>query len=284
MTSDYTKTWSKEGDIQYVTVSSGNTLRYLASGSGAPLLLMHTLRTQLDYFQRLVPLLNERFTVYAVDLPGLGWSDIQPQAHYDEPSVRRDIVEFIERLSLDNLTLAGESMGATLALSVAAERETEIRNVVAVNTYDYPQGVERANALASVIIKGMRVPGMGKIVSSLENKQILSGILGGGFYDKEKLPAAFVEELIKSGRRPGYPKVETGYFKSLGSFIEARALYGRIRVPVTLVYGDHDWSTRSERQATKALISGSDLRILEKTGHFASLENPGKVAEIIMES
>lgn len=166
MNDDYTKSWSKGGDIRRVTLSSGTNLRYLVLGSGEPLLLMHTLRTQLDYFQRVIPLLSERFTVHAVDLSGMGWSEIRPQAHYDEPAVRRDMMDFIERLSLKNLTLVGESMGATLALSTAAERETGIRAVVAINTYDYPQGVERANALASFVIKGMRIPGIGKIVAS----------------------------------------------------------------------------------------------------------------------
>jgi pimeloyl-ACP methyl ester carboxylesterase len=73
------------------------------------------LRTQLDYFQRLIPKLMSHFTVYAVDLPGLGWSDISPSASYEEPAVRRAVVEFVEKLGLKELTLAGESIGATLA-------------------------------------------------------------------------------------------------------------------------------------------------------------------------
>ncbi|MBO1359036.1 alpha/beta hydrolase [Acetobacter sacchari] len=281
MSDEYTPRWSGEGEVRHVVLSSGNRIRYLVTGSGAPLLLMHTLRTQLDYFQRLIPLLAERFTVYAVDLPGMGWSDIRPQAVYDEPSVRRDVLDFIDRLSLKNLVLAGESMGATLALSIAAQRGEGIRSVVAVNTYDYPQGVERANALASFVVKGMRIPGVGKVISSIENEQVLSGILGGGFYDRRKLPSDFVSELIRSGKRRGYPTVETSYFRSLPSFMAARALYGRISVPVTLVYGDHDWSKPSEREAVKKLIRGSNMRILPNTGHFASLENPDEVAGAI---
>jgi pimeloyl-ACP methyl ester carboxylesterase len=242
---------------------------------------MHTLRTQLDYFQRVIPLLNERFTVYAVDLPGMGWSEIRPDAHYDEPAVRRDMLDFIERMSLTNLTLAGESMGATLALSIAAERTDRIKSVIAINTYDYPQGVERANALASFVIKGMRIPGIGKIIASLENEQILSGILAGGFCDKNRLPMGFVAELIKSGKRRGYPTVETAYLRNLQSFIDARGRYGRIQVPVKLVYGEHDWSKPSEREAVRTLIPGSELRILSRTGHFASLESPEEISKII---
>ena len=84
-------------------------------GTGPLLLLLHTLRTQLDYFQRLIPKLTSHFTVYAIDLPGLGWSEISPGASYEEPAVRTAVVEFVEKLDLKDLTLAGESIGATLS-------------------------------------------------------------------------------------------------------------------------------------------------------------------------
>ena len=33
---------------------------------------MHTVRGQLDYFQRVIPQLWDHYTVYALDLPGMG--------------------------------------------------------------------------------------------------------------------------------------------------------------------------------------------------------------------
>lgn len=284
MTSSYTNTWAASAGIGYVSLSSGRRLRYLKSGTGEPLVLMHTLRTQLDYFQRLIPLLTDQFTVYAVDLPGLGWSEIRPGADYSESAIRGDIVDFIERLSLKRFTLAGESMGATLALSVAAELGLRVNRVVALNTYDYPQGVERANALASVVIKMMRIPVIGLMVAKLENELILSGILRGGLFDPKKLSKSFVKELIESGHRAGYPAVETAYLHSLGSFGAARNVYGRVKAPATLVYGDHDWSMPAEREEVARLVPGSRILTLAKTGHFASLERPEQVARIMIDA
>ena len=43
---------------------------------------MHTVRTQLDYFQRVIPRIADTCTAYAVDFPGMGWSDIVPGASY----------------------------------------------------------------------------------------------------------------------------------------------------------------------------------------------------------
>jgi pimeloyl-ACP methyl ester carboxylesterase len=72
--------------------------------------------------------------------PGLGWSDIPPGASYEEPAVRRAVVEFVENLDLKDLILAGESIGATLALTASTQLGRHVRNIVALNTYDYPEG------------------------------------------------------------------------------------------------------------------------------------------------
>ena len=49
-------------------------MRYLRAGSGPPLVLLHMVRRQLDHFQLVIPRITDAFTVYAVDLPGMGWS------------------------------------------------------------------------------------------------------------------------------------------------------------------------------------------------------------------
>jgi pimeloyl-ACP methyl ester carboxylesterase len=283
-TDDYTRSWSPNGEIAFLTLFDGTRLRYLKTGSGPLLVLLHTLRTQLDYFQRLVPKLTGHFTVYAVDLPGLGWSDIRPGASYEEAAVRKAIVDFVEALDLADLTLVGESIGATLSLTASTELGGRVRQVVALNTYDYPQGIERANLLASVVVKAMRVPGFGLIPAKLENELILTYVMRGGFFDPEKLPAHFVHEQLKSGRRPGYPAVETKYFRALKSYIAARHFYRRINVPVTLLYGDHDWSKPEERAEVARLVPGNRLITLSRSGHFGSLEHPDEIARILIDA
>src|SRR5919106_5589380 len=67
--------WAPDTTIRYATVG-GVRLRYIAAGSGPALVLLHTMRTQLDLFQRVIPALAARYRVYALDLPGHGHSDI----------------------------------------------------------------------------------------------------------------------------------------------------------------------------------------------------------------
>jgi pimeloyl-ACP methyl ester carboxylesterase len=244
---------------------------------------MHTLRTQLDYFQRLLPLLTGRFTVYAVDLPGLGWSEAAPGTRFDEPSVRRSMIAFVERLGLDAVTLVGESIGATLALGIASELGARVARVVALNPYDYPQGVERSNLLASVVIKAMRIPILGLIPAKAENPLVLGGILSGGVAGPARMPADFVEELVRSGKRPGFAKAAIAFMRNHRGYMEARRSYGRVTAPVTLVYGERDWSKPAERDAVAGLIRGCRLVTLGNTGHFASMERPGDVARIVLD-
>ena len=65
--------------------------------------------------------------------------------------------------------------------------------------------------------------------------------------------------------------------------IAARALYERVGVPVTLVYGEHDWSRPQEREADAAVIREAQSLSLPETGHFASLEQPDRVAEMLLD-
>src|ERR1700740_2667224 len=75
-------------------------LRYLAGGSGAPLVLLHTVRTQAEHFRHLIARVQDRYTVYALDLPGMGHSEIVPGASHEEPAMRAAVKRLLARLDL----------------------------------------------------------------------------------------------------------------------------------------------------------------------------------------
>lgn len=282
---DYTFRWWPDQKPEFLSLTpAGPKVRYLRAGQGPVLVLLHSIRTQLDLFQRVIPKLTDHFTVYTFDFPGFGWSEIVPGADYREPAMREHVVDFIERLDLRDVTLVGESMGATLALTTAAVLGDRVRQVVAFNPYDYLPGAERANLLASVLIKSVRAPLIGPIFAAMESRASLAGILKGGFHDPRNLPPDFIDELVKGGKRPGYSNVARGVYKGLPSYVAARSYYARIDVPVTLVYGDHDWSRPAEREANLARIKRAKMIVLKDTRHIASLESPEEFARILIEA
>src|SRR5438046_2934295 len=123
-------------------------LRYLTGGAGPPLVMVHTVRTQAEHFRHLIPLVRERYAVYALDLPGMGYSQIVPGASYDEPAMRAAVERLMTQLDLRDVTLLGESMGAVLALTTAADHAERVRRVMAMNEYDSTVGLARSILLA----------------------------------------------------------------------------------------------------------------------------------------
>ncbi|HYR17517.1 MAG TPA: alpha/beta hydrolase [Mycobacterium sp.] len=279
----YTDTWADgHGTVQYLTRSDGSRLRYFTAGSGPALVLMHTIRTQLDYFHRVIPQLWDSFTVYALDLPGMGWSDIVPGARYEEPELRAAVVEFVTGLDLHDVTLAGESLGGALALQASIDLKERVSRVVAFNSYDYPSGLERGNLFARFIISSVRMPGLGPVFAAMENRLIMRGVMRGGVVDKSTLPDDFIVELGKSGRRKGYAKVSRAAYRSLKGFVKARDRYRDVAVPVTLVYSDQDWSRPAEREHVAGLLTEVERITVPDTGHFSALERPNEVARILL--
>jgi pimeloyl-ACP methyl ester carboxylesterase len=283
--SSYTAAWTGDrGDVHFLTLANESRVRYMKAGAGPPLVLLHTVRTQLDYFQLVIPQLWDSFTVYALDLPGMGWSDIVRGASYEEPELRAAVVEFVTALGLEDVTLAGESMGASLALSAAADLPVRVARVVAFNPYDYPDGIERGNRLAQLIVTGTRLPVTGPVFARMENKPLLRRVMRGGVVDTANLPEDFLSELRRVGRRKGYPRVARAVFRNLPSLIAARDRYRRVQVPVVLVYGDRDWSRSADRDGVERLLADVRTTVLWETGHFTALERPAQVARILLDS
>jgi pimeloyl-ACP methyl ester carboxylesterase len=283
--STYTDTWADgHGTVEYFTRSDGSRVRYFTAGTGPALVLMHTIRTQLDYFHRVIPLLWDSFTVYAVDLPGMGWSDIVPGARYEEPDLRAAVVEFVTGLDLHDVTLAGESLGGALALQASIDLKDRVARVVAFNSYDYPSGLERGNLFARFIISSVRMPGLGPIFALMESRPIMKGIMRGGVVDNSTLPDDFIVELRRSGRRKGYARVSRAIYRSLKGFRKARDRYPDVSVPVTLVYSEHDWARPAERDYVAGLLTEVERITLPDTGHFSALERPNEVARILRRS
>ncbi|MFL2661914.1 MAG: alpha/beta fold hydrolase [Alphaproteobacteria bacterium] len=118
-------------------LDDGTYIRFKKIGKGAPILLLHTFRNRLEYSDKLGKLLEDKFTVYSIDLPGFGDSPINTNTNYNLNFFTKSIVYFIKKLKIKNLTIAGESIGATLAASVSVELPKVVKKIFMFNTYDY---------------------------------------------------------------------------------------------------------------------------------------------------
>jgi pimeloyl-ACP methyl ester carboxylesterase len=211
----------------------------------------------------------------------MGHSQIVAGASYEEPAMRAAVERLITRLDLRDVTLLGESMGAVLALTTAADLPDRVRRVVAVNAYDYPGGIARSSLLARLIVTGVLAPGVGSTIAAQEPKPVMRAVLRGGLGDTSALREDYLDELLKVGRRPGYPTVARAVYGNLPSLIAARSRYREVTAPIHLIYGEKDWSRPSDRLANRELLPDAEYTEVPGAGHFIALERPDVPAGVL---
>lgn len=272
---------SQQISVRFTDIG-GTRLRYIAAGSGPPLVLLHTLRTQLDIFARVVPLLATKFAVYAPDYPGHGHSDA-PDGRYDAAFFCAIMERFLERLELGDLTLAGISIGGVIALALAARPNLRVARAIAINPYDYAQGLglSRSSLSGWLVTQAARIPILGEATIPHAPLWLVRRVLAGGVADASHLPAEFVEEIYHAGKRPGQARAFLRLLRHGRSWQDMQGRYGDIDRPVLLVWSDRDWSRPEERARTAALIPGVVTESVADAGHFLALDQPEELARLV---
>lgn len=258
----------------------GYAVRYIRVGDGPALLLLHTLRTQLELFERVVPELANYFTVYALDYPGHGYSDIPP-GRYDAGFFVDSVEAFLKVLDLHDVTLTGVSIGGATALIVAGRGNPRVSRVIAINPYDYARGrgMARSSFLGWMITMSAKVPVLGETVMRLRNFIIMKAVLRGGVADPRSISRQLLKEMYRVGNRRGHYRAFVRLLRNSPSWEAARQLYGNIRVPVSVIWGDRDWSTPRERESDNKLIPAARVVTVSGGGHFLPLDRPDAVVE-----
>jgi len=104
-------------------------LAYTDTGEGPPVVLLHGLTCHLGYWLRVTSLL-EGVRVIALDFRGHGLSEhAGPYGYADYNS---DVTWLLNELGLDNVTVAGHSLGGYIAL-LAATRSERIGRLLAID-------------------------------------------------------------------------------------------------------------------------------------------------------
>ncbi|MGJ0508976.1 MAG: alpha/beta fold hydrolase [Methylocystis sp.] len=274
--------WAPDIPIQYVS-ANGVRLRYIKTGEGPALVLLHTLRTQLDLFEKVVPDLAKSFTVYAVDYPGHGYSDIPP-AKYDADYFVETIEGFLQALGLHDVTFAGVSIGASISLIIAARNNPRVSRVVAINPYDYAKGrgMARSSFLARLIVALAYLPILGDTVMRLRQFFIMKTVLNGGVADPERIPPELLKEMYLVGNRKDHYRAFLNLLRNAETWETASKAYSNIKIPVLLLWGDRDWSRPDEREHDRQIVPGAKMATVEAGGHFLPLDRPEAVIEHLL--
>lgn len=235
------------------------------AGAGPPLLCLHTAGADSRQFHGLLTSdLVRSWRLIAFDLPFHGRS--LPPDDWDGGTYRLDqraycdwCVAYIERAISEPVVALGCSMGAGIALVLAAERPDLIRAVVGVETPLRPRG--RRNPFltharvhggwhSSAYVRGLMSP-----LSPVEQRQRAAWIYAQGG------PGIYDGDLVF-------------YSDEFDGEAFAKAIDGR-RTPVALMIGHYDFSaTVYDAHALAGWIEGACVIEMAELGHFPMIENP----------
>ncbi len=275
--------WAPDIPIKYVDVE-GIQLRYIVTGNGPTLVLLHTLRTQLDLFQKVIGELSQDFQVYAFDYPGHGYSDI-PHVEYSPALFAKSVRGFLEQLNINNAILVGESIGGTLSLLLAAEHNPRVARAIAINAYDYNRGrgITRGSWLSNIVFSLNNVPVIGSTIWRLRWYGIFAQVMKGSVYNNASLSPAFLREMHEVGNRRYHYRAFMSLIAHFPDWEELRSQYKNIEIPVLLVYGEFDWSYVSERKSNQEAIPNARLETISEAGHLLSLDTPEATIRVARE-
>jgi len=110
----------------------GLRLYYQTVGDGPAVLMIHGWASSWRMWARSMSrLARAGYRAWAVDLIGFGASDKPGSDWYSLERFTRTLTDFCDRMGVDRPALVGHSMGGTIALDMAAQREA--RSLVAVS-------------------------------------------------------------------------------------------------------------------------------------------------------
>jgi pimeloyl-ACP methyl ester carboxylesterase len=96
------------------------------------LVLVHGLGSAGNIWKSLIPQLQKHFSVFAVDLPGHGVSEIHEDEPVDPNSLARAIVDEVTRKhNVSEMHVAGNSLGGWIALEMGAVAPDKVKSITA---------------------------------------------------------------------------------------------------------------------------------------------------------
>ncbi len=131
-------------------VAGSRQIGYRRFGTGPAVVLLHASPRSSA---ALVPLglrLADRFTVFALDTPGFGWSDPLPLDRPDAQDYAAALVEAFDALGLDRVPVYGSHTGAAIAVAAAVARPDRV-SCLALDGYAAFDPATQAEFLASYL-------------------------------------------------------------------------------------------------------------------------------------
>ena len=254
-----------------IKLSTGVRLQYAEQGpANAPVIIaLPGYSDSWFSYSSVMPLLADKYKVYALSLRGHGDSD-RPAKGYSMRDLATDVVAFMEAKRIRRATIIGHSMGGLVAQQVALIAPEKIDRLVLVATATRIQSFEQMDGLweaVATLTEPVPADFAREFQSSTIYHPVEPAFLNQVVNESLKLPVFVWRELMKG-------MLETK---------EATAL-GRMGIPTLLIRGEHDpFASQSAQNELLRMLKSAELKIYRETGHAVHWERPQWFAKDVRE-
>lgn len=260
----------------------GTTRYWLGARNGSPVLLIHGYGGLIEHWRRFWGTLAPHHTVAALDLYNFGYS-----SHLTTPPSTAlwaaQVVELIQELFTEPVTLIGHSMGGMVAGQVAHDYPALVRDLVLIDSMGL-RPEEDPSPLASIILGVMRSPILGDGLATFFSQDwaIESG-LRAAYHDQSRITPTLVTDLRGPLRRAGGPQAYLAVSRQIPTFTLAFAP-GDVQQPTLIVWGAHDRSMPATLAARlqRELYPQAEIAIIEDAAHCPFDEQPAATAAVVL--
>ena len=271
------ETKSAKADGGRIVELPGGDLQVREDGSPqAPaVVLIHGWTASIHWFDRLTPLLDDRYHVIRVDLLGHGGS-AKPKDGYSMEAQADRVAGALEKLAVRRALVAGHSTGGEVAIALAARHPKLTRALAVIDTEPDEKFVD-PDLLATFSL----MPVIGQTMKRLATDGTIKEGLGQAFEKGFDVPDVFVKDFNKV-TFTAYKKT----YDESGDYVDDGHLAGdlrSVRVPRLVIFG------RDDRLVSPPLVAADHYRrefgvrvaIVPGAGHSPMVEQPEETARLL---
>ena len=247
-------------DYQYTQVGKVR-VRYVDSGSGEPVLLMHGLGGSIESWANNVDELAKSMRVIAIDLPGFGLSD-KPKMNYTIKFYRGFAVQLLEQLRLGQASVVGSSLGGHVAAEVAISRPSLVKKLVLISPAGALPRSFRGSPALWKYVRVLHARSVGQV------KQALSAV------DGKPVDDSYAQLVYQKISMPGAKEAFLSALAGSANAPRLNSRLNRIKAPTLLLWGKEDYMIPVKFVEPFVEMKNCRIVMLENCGHRPHFERP----------
>lgn len=248
---------------------------YTKTGHGSPVVLVPGGGEWLYAYRDTIPALASRHTVYAVDLPGQGYTALkQRNFSYDLDAMSAALGSFMGAVGLRKAAIVGHSWGGAWSLYFAERYPGRVGRLVLIDAtgLDVP---------ASRDWRPLGFPVVGELIGKLMSKNQAASMLRKAFAHQSRVTPRVIDEDWAPMSRPQNRQALWMSQRNL-DYSVTQKLMGHIHVPTLILWGSEDrWDKPSEAASMEHRIPGAKAVVLPGCGHNAQEDCPARANPLI---